>query len=63
MSEINENQLKEIADRINSENKDGRVIIRPSGTEPVIRISIENKDQKTTENILETIMKNIKESG
>ena len=63
MSEINENQLKEIADRINSENKDGRVIIRPSGTEPVIRISIENKDQKIAKKILETIRKNIKESG
>jgi len=63
MSEINENQLKEIEDRINSENKDGRVIIRSSGTEPLIRISIENKDQKTAKKILETIRKNIKESG
>ena len=63
MSEINENHLKEIADRINSENKDGRVIIRPSGTEPVIRISIENKDQKIAKKILETIRKNIKDSG
>ena len=59
----NESLLTELADRINSENKDGRVIIRPSGTEPVIRISIEHKDQKTAESILETIRKDIVGNG
>tara|TARA_B100001996_G_C18670237_1_gene596443 strand:+ start:1834 stop:3177 length:1344 start_codon:yes stop_codon:yes gene_type:complete len=63
LPEINENQLTQLADRINSENKNGRVIIRPSGTEPLIRISIENKNQETAKEILETIRKNIKENG
>ena len=63
LPEINENELKELADRINSKNKDGRVIIRSSGTEPLIRISIENEDQETAKQLLETIEKDIKVNG
>lgn len=29
--------------------EDGRVLIRPSGTEPLIRVMIEGKDQKLIE--------------
>ncbi len=43
----------EIADAIAALNKkfagEGRVLIRPSGTEPLVRVMIEGKDQKMIE--------------
>ena len=43
----------EIAQAIEDLNKkfagDGRVLIRPSGTEPLVRVMIEGKDQKMIE--------------
>lgn len=43
----------EIADAIDALNKkfagEGRVLIRPSGTEPLVRVMIEGKDQKMIE--------------
>ncbi len=43
-------EYPEIADAIEALNKkfagDGRVLIRPSGTEPLVRVMIEGKDQK-----------------
>ncbi|MDE7339410.1 MAG: phosphoglucosamine mutase [Lachnospiraceae bacterium] len=43
----------EIADAINALNQkfagEGRVLIRPSGTEPLVRVMIEGKDQKMIE--------------
>ena len=51
------------ANKVNNENPDGRVIIRASGTEPLIRISIENNDQMASERILESIVNAIKENG
>ncbi len=46
-------EYPEIADAIDALNKkfagDGRVLIRPSGTEPLVRVMIEGKDQKMIE--------------
>lgn len=46
-------EYPEIADAIESLNKkfagEGRVLIRPSGTEPLVRVMIEGKDQKMIE--------------
>jgi len=55
--------LVALANKVNNENPDGRVIIRASGTEPLIRISIENNDQMASERILESIVNAIKENG
>ena len=38
-----------------------RILIRPSGTEPVIRILIEGEDDASFEDILDQIEKKIKE--
>ena len=43
-------EYQEIADEIEAVEKkfqgEGRVLIRPSGTEPLVRVMIEGKDQK-----------------
>ena len=59
----NESFLGDLANEINSKNPDGRVIIRPSGTEPLIRISIENKDQDVASTLAKDIIFAIKENG
>ena len=59
----NESFLSDLANEINSKNPDGRVIIRPSGTEPLIRISIENKDQDVASTLAKDIINAIKENG
>ena len=58
-----ENFLNDLADEINLGNSEGRVIIRPSGTEPLIRISIENKNEEVAGTIMEGIIKAIKDNG
>ena len=59
----NESFLSDLANEINSKNPEGRVIIRPSGTEPLIRISIENKDQDIASTLAKDIINTIKENG
>ena len=63
LKNITNDFLVALANKTNNENPDGRVIIRASGTEPLIRISIENNDQMASERILEWIVNAIKENG
>ena len=63
LENINNDFLTDLTNRINNENSEGRVIIRASGTEPLIRISIENNDQATSKRILKFIVNAIKENG
>ena len=59
---------EEIQNKINEIEKefsnDGRVVIRPSGTEPLIRVMIEGKDQgyitKKAKEVAELIEKRLK---
>ena len=59
---------KEIQSKINEIEKEflneGRVVIRPSGTEPLIRVMIEGKDQgyitKKAKEVAELIEKRLK---
>ena len=59
---------KEIQNKINEIEKEfsneGRVVIRPSGTEPLIRVMIEGKDQgyitKKAKEVAELIEKRLK---
>ena len=46
-STISNEAIKIIADKANTEINDGRVLVRKSGTEPVIRVTIETLEQKT----------------
>ena len=55
-------ELEKLTEKIKQKN-DGkiRILIRPSGTEPVIRILIEGEDDASFEDILDQIEKKIKE--
>ena len=55
-------ELEKLTEEIKQKN-DGkiRILIRPSGTEPVIRILIEGEDDASFEDILDQIEKKIKE--
>jgi phosphoglucosamine mutase len=48
-----ENQLQKIARELNDLWTDARIIIRPSGTEPVIRVMIEHADKDAAESYLQ----------
>jgi phosphoglucosamine mutase len=59
-STISNEAIKIIADKANTEINDGRVLVRKSGTEPVIRVTIETLEQKTANIMVETIKAQIK---
>ena len=63
LENITDDFLVARARKTNNVNPDGRVIIRASGTEPLIRISIENNDQMASERILKSIVDAVKENG
>ena len=59
-STISNETIKIIADKANTEINDGRVLVRKSGTEPVIRITIETLEEKTANIVIETVKSQIK---
>ena len=60
---ISDQFLSDLSIKANNDFTNGRIIIRPSGTEPVIRISIEYTDEDAASLALESIVKTIKENG
>lgn len=44
-------------------NKDGRILVRPSGTEPLIRVMVEAKDQVTCDSIVDEVIDYIVQRG
>ncbi|HIP92744.1 MAG TPA: phosphoglucosamine mutase [Thermotoga sp.] len=50
---VNEEKVKDIIEGY--EKKGFRIVVRPSGTEPVIRIMVEGKDSETVKNIAKEI--------
>lgn len=50
------NSIKQAVADVESELKgDGRVLLRPSGTEPVVRVMLEGKDQKQIETLCQQL--------
>jgi phosphoglucosamine mutase len=55
-------QIKDEIDKVEELLKDnGRVLVRPSGTEPLIRIMLEGEDTKIIDNYANKLAKYIKE--
>lgn len=44
-------------------SKDGRILVRPSGTEPLIRVMVEAKDQGTCDSIVDEVIDYIVQRG
>jgi len=47
--------FKEFVASLEKELKEGRIVIRPSGTEPVIRIMVEGTDEAKIKDVAERI--------
>ncbi|MEF3244566.1 MAG: phosphoglucosamine mutase [Caldisericaceae bacterium] len=52
---INNDDFKKFIQYVNKEMKDGRILIRPSGTEPVIRIMVEGENEIKIKDIAQKI--------
>ncbi|HEU25063.1 MAG: phosphoglucosamine mutase [Mesoaciditoga sp.] len=62
---MEDGKVKTFMDRIKKE-KNVRVVLRPSGTEPLIRIMVEGRDEKRVEEIMKEakeIIEEVKDSG
>jgi phosphoglucosamine mutase len=42
---------------------DGRILVRPSGTEPLVRVMVESSDQTRTQSIATTVAEAIRQLG
>ncbi len=55
-------QVKEAIAQVEAEmNGDGRVLVRPSGTEPLVRVMVEAKTDELCETYVNQIVKVVKE--
>ncbi len=59
----NQNVLKAIADKEASLEGEGRILVRPSGTEPVIRVMAEAPDDETCKKVVDEIIDVLKSEG
>ena len=59
----NEKVLKAIADKEASLEGEGRILVRPSGTEPVIRVMAEAPDDETCKKVVDEIIDVLKSEG
>ena len=58
---IRDNELKKLVAEIQKQLGDkGRVIVRPSGTEPLVRIMVEGTDQTDIDNYAEELADMVK---
>jgi len=54
--EVPEDAIREVRSELEAElGQDGRILIRPSGTEPLVRVMVEASDQRDAERIATTL--------
>ena len=57
-------EIKALVEKIGKElGNNGRILLRESGTEPIVRIMVESRSQKTCDQNTETVAKLIKSLG
>ena len=59
----NEGLLNEVQKVSDSLGKDGRILVRPSGTEPLVRVMVEAKTDELCEKYVYQVIDYIKEKG
>ena len=61
---LNDEQLKKVIDSVNEElSGDGRILVRPSGTEPLIRVMVEAKTDELCKMYVDRVVNYIEERG
>ena len=61
---LNDPGLKELIASINKKlDSDGRILVRPSGTEPLIRVMVEAKTDELCKNYVDEVVTYIQERG
>ena len=55
LKKLSDELVNEISDEENKKLKDGRVLVRKSGTEPLLRISVESTEESLAKEILDSI--------
>ena len=62
LTKISDDFITKIADDANTNLKNGRVLVRKSGTEPLLRITVESKDKLEAQKIFESIKTQINQA-
>jgi phosphoglucosamine mutase len=62
--EVPEDAIREVRSELEAElGQDGRILIRPSGTEPLVRVMVEASDQRDAERIATTLADAIRKAS
>lgn len=61
---LDDEELKKVIESVNTDlNGDGRILVRPSGTEPLIRVMVEAKTDELCKIYVDRVVNYIKERG
>ncbi|GIT34867.1 MAG: hypothetical protein Ct9H300mP4_11860 [Gammaproteobacteria bacterium] len=62
LQELSNNLITKISEEENSKLKNGRVLVRKSGTEPVLRITVESKKETRANELIDSIKTQINQA-
>lgn len=61
---LDDEELKKVIESVNEDlNGDGRILVRPSGTEPLIRVMVEAKTDALCKEYVDRVVNYIQERG
>ena len=62
LTKLSENLVAKISEEANTNLNNGRVLVRKSGTEPLLRITVESKDKVEAQKIIESVKTQINQA-